>query len=40
VWFEKFVTVNEFIIGFLLIDGGFGYDGLCGLGLAPFVVPY
>jgi len=40
VWFEKFVVVNEFIIKFVLIDGGHGCDGLRGLGLVPFVVPY
>ncbi len=27
-------------IVFVLIDGGYGCDGLRGLGLVPFVVPY
>ncbi len=38
--FEEFVVVNEFIIEFMHEDGGFGCDGLRGLGLVPFVVPY
>ncbi len=40
VWFEEFVAVNEFIIEFVLVDGGYGCDGLRGLGLVPYVVPY
>jgi len=37
---EKFVAVNEFIIEFVLIDGGYGCDGLRGLDLVPIVAPY
>ncbi len=40
MWFERLVAVNEFIIEFVLIDGGYGCDGLRGLGLVIFVVPY
>ncbi len=44
MWFKRFVAVNEFIIEFMLKDGGYGCDGLRGfkpkLGLVPFVVPY
>ncbi len=31
---------SEFIIEFVLVDGGYGCDGLRGLSLVPFVVPY
>ncbi len=40
MWFEKFVAANEFIIECMLEDGDYGCDGLCGLSLVPFVVPY
>ncbi len=40
MWFEKFVAVDEFIIEFVLVHGGYGCDGLRRLSLAPLAVPY
>ena len=39
VWVEKFMAVNEFIIEFMLVYGGYGCYGLRGMNLVPFVAP-